>query len=697
MGLLRFICVTYSGSRLIGMSYENYEDADPSLLNEQFVVLVQSNPNPTAENIHWSLLAVTERLTSFPQDHSPLVCNVDQKTGVFSLMSNFSDSSSPETVINPRPPGGFQYDPRTNVWSNFTLAPGYRWGNVDSTFDLFQWPNTDTLVQVNIGASNNSVNLGILETGQNGARQFVNAGSWSLDPHIYGYPRQLVYTKDAIFQFGSFVNNNATGSLRYILTKIPLSGTPQTFKPPAQPEIYNATSLSRCDSRNLVPKYYKGTLYMFCQTSERNPAGLGMAMKDEVDPAIGFSAPTYIVIPVLPDGLIQPMGDKENGTLFGFTVDANYFPVYAVDLKDSEFGDPSFLNEYPSIPEPYGTSLTFPPNHLPAIIGGSVAGALVLLALVLFFVFRRRWPVWKRKLGARIVEMMMKDQEGHNGKDDKDGVYKIEDTSRSHSFDEDIGDKILVTEDMEASLVSLERGYMSEVPLQRHPRPGVVTTLVTDSTSRPEDDDTETLGGDSRSGSEGRGRSRGSMGSSRASLLQRRSSLERTPSTRALSPPSATLPARPTPALLDPTQATIAHPSILSLPLAASARTQHPPTAPELYTRSPSTSSGGFHPWHSPSSYAPADSQIARSALGNTPSLTIDAADDGMELAEVAPPYIQSDPDLSMLHRPSFPAPPTPTAPVFVLEELRNYEGTRPRSPAAILDEQDIACTVDHH
>ncbi|KAF9964092.1 hypothetical protein BGZ70_006943 [Mortierella alpina] len=688
-----------AGGRLIGMSYENYIDADPYLESEQFVLLVQSNLNPTSlENIQWSLLAVTERPTVFPQDHSPLACNVNQKTGVFSMISHFSESSPTQPVKDPRPPGGFQYDPRTNVWSNFTLASGYLWGDVEQTFDLFQWPSTDTLVHVNIGASN-SVNLGVLETSGSGARQFVNAASWSLDPHIYGYPRQLVYTKDAIFQFGSVVNNNATGSLRYILTKIPLSGTPQTFKPPTALSIYNATSLSQCASRNLVPKYYEGTLFMFCQSPDRYSAygsGLAMTLKDGASPETGFSAPTFIDIAILAEGLIQPIGDKESGALFAFVVDLAAIPVYSIDLTDAGFGNSTYTYDYANIPEPYGLSFTSPPDRSPAIIGGSIAGAFVLLALVLYFVFRRRWPVWKRKLGAKLVEMMMKDEEGHHGDgaDDKHGVYKIEDTSRRHSFDEeDIGDKILVTEDMEASLLNLETtGYLSDVPLQRHPRPGVVTTLVTDSTLRSEDDDTETIGGGSRSGSEGLGRSRGSMGSSMASLFQQRSSPDLTPSARATSPPSANMPTYPRPALLDPAPAATQQPSVLPLPLTTSARAQHLPTAPELYTPAPSNLSGGFQPWPwpSPSSYAPADSQVARSALGNTPSVAIDAPDDGMELTDVAPPYNQGHSDLTLLHRPSFPTPPTPTAPVFVLEELRSYEGIRPRSPAAILDEQPV-------
>ncbi|CAO3567844.1 unnamed protein product [Mortierella alpina] len=662
----------YNGGRLIGMSYENYIDADPSLDHNQFVLLVQSNRNPTSlENIRWSLLAVTERPTFFPQDHSPLACN------------------------DPRPPGGFQYDPRTNVWSNFTLAPGYLWGDVEETFDLFQWPSTDTLVHVNIGASN-SVNLGVLETSASGARQFVNAASWSLDPHIYGYPRQLVYTKDAIFQFGSVVNNNATGSLRYILTKIPLSGTPQTFKPPTALSIYNATSLSQCASKNLVPKYYEGTLYMFCQSPDRYATygfGLAMTLKDGASPEVGFSAPTFIDITILAEGLIQPIGDKESGALFAYVVDLAGIPVYSIALTDAGFGNSTYTFDHPSIPEPYGDSFTSPPDHGPAIIGGSVAGAVVLLALVLYFVFRRRWPVWKRRLGARLVEMMMKDEEGHNGKgaDDENGVYKIEDTSRPHSFDENIGDKILVTEDMEASLVNLEATeYLSDVPLQRHPRPGVVTTLVTDSTLRSGDDDTETIGGDSRSGSEGLGRSHGSMGSSTASLFQQRSSPELSPSARAASPPSANMPTYPRPALLDPAPAAAQPSAVIPLPLTTSARAQHRPTAPELYTPAPSNLSGGFQRWPSPSSYAPADSRVARSALGNTPSVAIDAVDDGMELPEVAPPYNQGNTDLALLHRPSFPTPPTPTAPVFVLEELRSYEGTRPRSPAAILDARPV-------
>ncbi|KAG0203638.1 hypothetical protein BGX28_004125 [Mortierella sp. GBA30] len=674
------------------MSYANLASSDNPSNISQYVLLVQSNPQPVnVDAVDWTLVAVWPRVTSYPQDYSPVVCNVDQTTGVFSMMSNFSLTDSfgaaPDANLLPkRSPGGFQYDPRTDNWSDFTLAPGYRWGDVSHSYALFQWPGTTTLVQANIGAST-TVNLGILEK-SNGSNQFVNTVSWDLDPALYGYPKQLAYGNGALYHFGTVVDNNVTGALRTVFTRIPLSGDPHNFSLPATLPIYNSSGLSKCGQGGITPRYYKDTLYIFCQEPDSylgSGYGYVMTFKDGKTRDSSISNPTIVLVEKLGTSIIQPCGGSEDGTIkpFAYVLDPGSF-TYGIALDIASIGHVDDGIAIINITEPYGALLISPPpNRTPAIIGGSVAGALVLLALVLFFVLRRRWPEWRSRLGAKVLEMIMKDENETNGnnKTGKGGIYKIEDPSSSSSFGAVSGDKILVVEDMEEGLVDLTTGYMREVELQHHPRPTIVTSLMTDSAIGSDDDGAESIGYES-----------GSSPLSRRALVltpQRSSPVTTTAATMTstVPPSSDSHIVQPQPAALSPAPASIP-PSILPLPLTTSAMTQHLPSAPQLYT--PTTSvPARSEAWSLSPSKAPFDRRLAPSSLLaatalSTPAEAIEA--DELELMDVAPPYSQHNPNVSSPRTPTFPTPPTPSAPVFILEELRNYNRARPRSPHAVVE-----------
>ncbi|KAF9901139.1 hypothetical protein EC991_006454 [Linnemannia zychae] len=175
MGVLFPKCITLSGSRFIGMSYTfpTPEDTQTSYNrrteSSTYVALIQSNQYPeNLLDLTWSLVSIWPRDTFYKSDtFSSLSCHSDPISGVFTMMSNFSgNNASPEYPPDSqriRQPGGIQYNPTNNQWSEFGLSPGYLWGNVSATFDLFSWPGTSTLYQVNIGkVSTGLINLGML-------------------------------------------------------------------------------------------------------------------------------------------------------------------------------------------------------------------------------------------------------------------------------------------------------------------------------------------------------------------------------------------------------------------------------------------------------------------------------------------------------------------------------------------------------
>ncbi|KAF9181331.1 hypothetical protein BGZ51_005535 [Haplosporangium sp. Z 767] len=673
MGGLALQCLVANGTRLLGMSYTTALGEHDNLEKHGLVVLIQSNPNPkTIENIKWSLVSVWPRSLSYPQDYSPLLCNVDQQTGVFSMMSafNLSDPSAtgPGDNVQPRrKSGGFQYDPRKNTWSDFELAPNYRWNDPSYGFAIFQWPGTTTLAQANI-ASSIKVNIGILNSSSEGESEFVNTVSWSLDPAIYGYPYRLFFgSNNILYQFGSYVVNNRTGALKYILTRIPLFGDPMKYIPPRHLPVYNASSLSACASGYINAHYYKGALYVFCQGIDTDfGPGLGLMMlfRDSAEPEkildSGLSNPIYTGATRLAGAIIHPFGDtSDDGRSGPFAFVGKYpitYPIESVVLGGPDIGAVHKVNWHINITDPYGYNLSEPVNRTPAIIGGSIAGFLVLLALLLFRPMRRQWPRWRRKIMAKIIEKMSKDDDAVNGKgSDKDVAASKVEVPTTQSIDLDGRDKILVMDDMNVGRIDVGTGYMQEVGLGHHPRPAVVTSLAT---VRPEDMDDDGTSITS---------------STRAMVmapLQRSSALMNAAS-------QLTIPSAPPESLAPPSPAESAglvnrqQPGISQDPLAS-------------YSYTPAVNFGAVDPYITSCTDKEAEAQ------SHMPYLSSASAE-----IEAAPPYSHQRPDLFNLDPPSFPTPPIPSAPLLEFEEQRSESVNRPRSPPVVVKDARRDSAVD--
>ncbi|KAF9096605.1 hypothetical protein BGX29_008513, partial [Mortierella sp. GBA35] len=277
------MCAARNGTRLVGMSYTSRHNEPkntfPGATNHTHIMLITSNPSPSSiHSILWSLVSAQKTNITYPTDFSPMACHVDPATGVFTMMSNYtqshhvtSDSGAlvprppPNSDIPLRPPGGFQYDPRTDRWSSFRIRPGYGWSDVYiASFALFAWPNTTTFYHVYVNEDRAGTGVGMLDSSTN---EFVNVATWKLDVNIHGYPLRFAYGDGVIYQIGSVIFNNGTGTT--VLTRIPLSGTNgSTFVLPTNLTTYEASSLGDCLSDTTSLSFYNRVLYIFCKHAQ---------------------------------------------------------------------------------------------------------------------------------------------------------------------------------------------------------------------------------------------------------------------------------------------------------------------------------------------------------------------------------------------------------------------------------------------
>ncbi|KAF9356187.1 hypothetical protein BGX26_005617 [Mortierella sp. AD094] len=532
MGILSISCTASTGTRVMGIAYASVLDSkqftDHTYNGNGYthVVLVQTNDYPSSiYDVSWSLVRAWQRNITRYDERSPLECHVDPTTGVFTLMSNYSGNSNDRAVQPLYPlPGGFQYDPRTNATSDFTLSADYRWGDVDHTFTLFTWPNATLLHQANIAnPSNGTVNLGMLKKNEDGSSTFVNAASWILDPNTYGYPRKLSFGKDSIYQFGSIVANNMTGAFKSFLTRIPLSGPNGTlFNPPTNLSVYEIDNFNNCSYPNSPARFYRDTLYVICESISTSPlgqtaSGRTFLFKDDSTGIIsinpGGTASTY------ESNLFQPTSSGENSSVWAYNPSS---PPRWMSLDPNTIRVPDFeilISFNANITEPFGTWV---PENDPTnlIIYVSIGVSLFLLLAIAIIVWRnwryvvkfrtQVWPRWKRRIKAKIINIVSKIDEGDDGSKISNVNDSLESGTRYEASDIDSainkieeipmqliaveeGHKILVTPDMDLSdlddaatavvaspslaVVDVNAEDMLAVNLDTHPRPAVVMML----------------------------------------------------------------------------------------------------------------------------------------------------------------------------------------------------------------------------
>ncbi|KAK3832016.1 MAG: hypothetical protein J3R72DRAFT_454380 [Linnemannia gamsii] len=485
MGILELECITLSGSRFVGMSY-TFPTAEVSSSNPgdstnyTHVALVQSNLNPmNLSNLTWSLVSIWPRKISyFSDNYSSLTCHSDPNTGVFTMMSNFSANNAPSSVYldtsTLRQPGGFQYNSKTDQWSEFGVSPGYLWGNVSLTFDLFTWPGTSTLYQASIGnAATGVINFGMLSDASaasgdvgavGGPAKFVNVANYTLDPTIYGHPIKLTYANNSIYQLGRVIVDRNSAEFSYFLTRIPIQSTDeQSFKLPTTTlATFDAAAIKDCQMETTKIWYSasSASLYFICSVREATertqpypnylrPAGVAISQFKDGDKDLEL--PFFITTPfTLKSGIVQPI-EQEHGQSSGSSGTPSNRWIYL----GAKFGMQSeikfnFISGatptppiYPTTPltisEPYGFTPqsnmpdeSYSPAYTEAITAGIVVGVILLLIAVLFRPIRRRlpgwrgkwavfkaqtWPRWKRKIRLRLIEILSEDNDTGNNKD----------------------------------------------------------------------------------------------------------------------------------------------------------------------------------------------------------------------------------------------------------------------------------------
>ncbi|KAF9348000.1 hypothetical protein BGX34_002759 [Mortierella sp. NVP85] len=500
MGRLNIHCIVVHGDRLLAMSYTKWLGYGvPS-----YVVLIHSNPAPsTVADITWSLVSASPLgYPSHPgrEFNVDTACHVDPFTGIFTAMSNYTGSDYLKS--SPREARGLQYDPRTDSWKNITLAPGYQWGNTESSFTLFDWPDgnaspnsSSTVYHASFAQpTNGEVNLGMLEQGSD---TFVSAKSWTLEPLVYGYPFLVIAGQDTLYQFGELATDNRPGAVRIILTRIPLSSNIASFSQPLNPPSQEVPTLKACNTSTTVAKYYKKSIYMYCNSPAgyNSPYDRGQYLLIFNDLGKNMTEnPPYETGSGGLDGIFQPFSGNDYSRPWIY-LSSYHQSELRFDEDRARWNHGLYVGAV-NIPEPYGETETITPDYTPAITAGVVIGVLVVLGLLLFFLGRRYgpkfmseiWPRWKKKITVKIIEILealRRYAEGHEetGKGTLDKQQnKIEDVSMEH-----FEGKILVTPDMDlGDLIGPNRLQTQQVDSERgrdheRHRPADASTLSTTS------------------------------------------------------------------------------------------------------------------------------------------------------------------------------------------------------------------------
>ncbi|KAG0052254.1 hypothetical protein BGZ83_002814 [Gryganskiella cystojenkinii] len=536
MGYVDLSCITLNGTKLMGLSLAKpVQDYSNLGSNLTAVLLLESDSPSSLKDL--STLAVnslwSHSLSShYKNDGMLYVCQVDPVTGIFSVVhTNSGKDPKNNKTLALIPPGGFQYDPATTTWSEFAMSPDFKWnGDPSISLAVFTWPNTSTLFLATIGNSS-TVNIGMLNPGDTGAGQdralFVNYFSWSLDPAKYGYPRRVLYGNGAIYQIGSVISDNNTGAESVMVTRIPLTGDPSKFYPPTNLVAIQSSDLNKCDpaaSSGIAATFYKDTLYIICKDTTiayddnadtydyANDDSFLFMVRENGSLSTG-NVESTVSYEFYPSSLIQamPRGGNENDR---WCVTTGQYQSMSIGLNANNLGNLSSDSYgFPWIDLSFGIPPDPPTKSQKAVIGGSVAGGIVLLVL-LILAFRRwawprlsqtYWPQWRDQTKAKLIAMLTKDeQEPYDQFGDKkvlqeDGEdeQKLEEGLSMHTI-EDGRDKILVTDDMglDKSVVSVDSAYMEGVVLESHPRPTFVTVLndeITEPSSVIDSAETSTL------------------------------------------------------------------------------------------------------------------------------------------------------------------------------------------------------------
>ncbi|KAF9084883.1 hypothetical protein BGX29_002291 [Mortierella sp. GBA35] len=475
-------------------------------------MLVSSKPGPASiNNLSWSFVSARETNITSPTDFFPMVCHVDPVTGIFTMMSNFTQpydtyesglpltaqptvtsapSSRPTPSINPlRPSGGYQYDPRTDLWSSFDVRSGYGWGDVHASFALFVWPKTTTLYHIYVADDGVSAGLGMLDSSTN---EFVRVATWELDVKVYGSPMHFAYGDGVIYQLGSNAFNNVLGA----------------------PPVYNP-------SGTLFLTHFKdGDIRDSTIESGRNA---NTTNSGEGAVVIGAEGPDSNPWGFLFKDTFRDLPAGVNVSSFDYY--GGFGRVHQLDREMTVSFGTDDVSRPSGLPSPDNKSLAS--STIGWIVGGIGLFVGLILFLCIWFVrprYRARQKE-KKKREQRSESSPSSVTDGSDRKDDKDGFGehgndndytgdKFEATSE-YSFDLNGRDKILVTPNTDvadgdaplglkatkAAAIDARTGYLQDLALETHPRPHIVTTMQEKGDTAPRIDHhaTMTLGRDPKS------------------------------------------------------------------------------------------------------------------------------------------------------------------------------------------------------
>ncbi|KAG0331781.1 hypothetical protein BG004_001510 [Podila humilis] len=233
------------------------------------VVLAKSNATPASlDDLTWTIYASTPQkniyeLSGLAQIGS-FSCHVDDQ-GVFTALS--LNKKPPVDGAAGADPGGYQYNPATESWTNIDVAPDYKWSTVGS-HTLFTLTDGSTKTLMHVYKTDKFKSETTIAVYDPTTKQMVERNTtWTL-PSSSGSPLEYVGSGDNIY----ILSNEPSTKLNYLtIGRMTAGGTPPLASA-QRTVLLNQTE--GCSTNSAKIAIRENMYYLFCKVDGKSAYNL---------------------------------------------------------------------------------------------------------------------------------------------------------------------------------------------------------------------------------------------------------------------------------------------------------------------------------------------------------------------------------------------------------------------------------------
>ncbi|KAF9125333.1 hypothetical protein BG015_004915 [Linnemannia schmuckeri] len=377
MGILDLRCITTdpAATTFYGFAYaKGYDPKTPDIPSTaNYTVLVKSNTNPSSPSaLTWSLVSMTksETLTYYDPAYSKgFTCAVNAQ-GVFSAFTSFVTPSVKSF--------GIRYDPGLGAWMSLAVDPKYAW----------PFP----FLEQKLGYVNNVLTHAVFSsltgtiyfaTMNEATKTLIPAGVWAMNGTAYGSIQTMMISNNNLYTIGVGIVTST------LLTSFPLTPTLSPTIPVGR--NLNTNQVIDCAKAHSFYLYYnQNALSVTCGFDFNQGIYATVYVVKDPDNTATIGPPATSKQSVKYADDLVPIGDG-NGSGASFVLMRLFGQLYALVASSNGSVTSEWLGKA-NITDPVGVgskSAESPSLSVGAIVG-IVAGALVVVGLMVFLCIRRR-------------------------------------------------------------------------------------------------------------------------------------------------------------------------------------------------------------------------------------------------------------------------------------------------------------------